>query len=86
MQITNIHLNSEEKQIQVLLDYDENSSDNDVPEYNPDSSSIIEHPECQNCEFLRTYINHCEEVMSSLQEVLYQLKFKSKNNSPSSRL
>ena len=81
-----IHLNTEEKQIQELLDYDENSSDNDVPEYNPDSSSIKEHPECQNCEFLRTYINHCEEAMNSLQEELYQLKSKDKNNSPSSRL
>ena len=81
-----IHLNTEEKQIQELLDYDENSSDNDVPEYNPDSSSIKEHPECQNCEFLRTYINHCEEAMNSLQEELYQIKSKDKNNSPSSRL
>ena len=68
------------------MDYDENSSDNDVPEYNPDSSSIKEHPECQNCEFLRTYINHCDEAMNSLQEELYQLKSKDKNNSPSSRL
>ena len=68
------------------MDYDENSSDNDVPEENPDSSSIKEHPECQNCEFLRTYVNHCEVAMNSLQEELYQLKSKDKNNSPSSRL
>ena len=31
-------------------------------------------------------INHCEEAMNSLQEELYQLKSKDKNNSRSSRL
>ena len=73
-QTENILSNSEEKQIQELLNSDENSLDDNVPEYDPNSSTIKEHTDCHNCEILKIYINHCEKAMNSLQEELYQLK------------
>ena len=56
-QTENILSNSEEKQIQELLNCDENSLHDDVPEYDPNSSSIKEHPDCHNCEILKIYIS-----------------------------
>ena len=75
---TSLKIAPGEKKILEHLQCDQTTTIDNVPEYNPEYSSIKGAPDCDKCETLQLYITYCEKMMSSIQEKLSCLKAKHK--------
>ena len=51
-----------------MLNADSISTNNTVPEYNSDASSLHVSPNCEHCKHLQDYITICEETANTLRE------------------